>query len=375
MLALFVPLIISSGGNSGSQATTLVIRAMALGEVRLRDWWRVIRRELAAGLALGAILGAHRLRCASSSGRRRFRTYGAHYLLVALTVAVSLVGVVLCGTLAGSMLPFVLRRLGFDPASASAPFVATLVDVTGPGHLLHGRQPDPAGDAALSRRWICLLLLLAACGKNPGARPAAPAKEPAAPPWGSSCCAARIPREMVWINLRERGHRARPGAPGAEVLRRSPADGRRLVPRAHLRSLREEGGGGGPLVPRRGEGQGRSRRAADGLRWARQTAAEAAGGQGGLAYGLVLAWHLGSSSLDCQDLAVDLAGRGGRHLLRLGRGDPGTAGAGSARAALRLVRPPGAVPGWRRPDRGQPAAGSPGDALDLRRQGEAAGRG
>jgi len=130
VLALFIPLIISSGGNSGSQATTLVIRAMALGEIRLRDWFRVIRRELAAGVALGTILGVigisrillwHTLR----------GTYGPHYLVVALTIGCSLVGVVLFGTTAGSMLPFVLRRCGLDPASASAPFVATLVDVTG----------------------------------------------------------------------------------------------------------------------------------------------------------------------------------------------------------------------------------------------------
>jgi magnesium transporter len=130
VLALFVPLIISSGGNSGSQASTLVIRAMALGELRLRDWWRVIRRELVSGLALGGIL--------ASIGLLRillwqavFHLYGEHYVLIALTVAFSLVGVVTFGTLAGSMLPFLLRRLGFDPASASAPFVATLVDVTG----------------------------------------------------------------------------------------------------------------------------------------------------------------------------------------------------------------------------------------------------
>jgi magnesium transporter len=130
VLALFVPLIISSGGNSGSQATTLVIRAMALGEVRLRDWWRVVRRELATGLGLGLIL--------ASIGLVRillwevfFDAYGTHYFLIALTVALSLVGVVLWGCIAGSLLPFILRALGFDPASASAPFVATLVDVTG----------------------------------------------------------------------------------------------------------------------------------------------------------------------------------------------------------------------------------------------------
>ena len=130
VLALFVPLIISSGGNSGSQASTLVIRAMALGEVRLRDWWRVIRRELGAGLLLGTVLG--------SIGYLRIvlwqavsPLYGEHYLRVAATVLLSLIGVVTFGTIAGSLLPFVLRRLGFDPASASAPFVATLVDVTG----------------------------------------------------------------------------------------------------------------------------------------------------------------------------------------------------------------------------------------------------
>ncbi|HET6346599.1 MAG TPA: magnesium transporter, partial [Myxococcota bacterium] len=130
VLALFMPLIISSGGNSGSQASTLVIRAMALGEVRLLDWWRVVRREVAAGLSLGFILGLIGLIRVVIWGRA-FNMYGEHYVLVGLTVAGSLLGVVMFGTLAGSMLPFLLRRLGFDPASASAPFVATLVDVTG----------------------------------------------------------------------------------------------------------------------------------------------------------------------------------------------------------------------------------------------------
>ncbi len=130
VLALFVPLIISSGGNSGSQATTLVIRAMALGEVRLRDWWRVVRRELFAGLVLGVVLGCIGI-LRILSWQALFKTYGPHAVVIALTVGVSLVGVVTFGTLAGSMLPFILRRLGFDPASASAPFVATLVDVTG----------------------------------------------------------------------------------------------------------------------------------------------------------------------------------------------------------------------------------------------------
>jgi magnesium transporter len=130
VLALFVPLIISSGGNSGSQASTLVIRALAVGEVSLRDWWRVMRREILSGLALGSILG--------SIGFLRISLwsifsslYGPHWLLIATTVAVALVGVVLWGTLVGSLLPFALRRLGFDPATSSAPFVATLVDVTG----------------------------------------------------------------------------------------------------------------------------------------------------------------------------------------------------------------------------------------------------
>ena len=130
VLALFIPLIISSGGNSGSQATTLVIRAMALGEVRLTDWWRVVRREFAAGLSLGSLLGfIGFLRIALWPSR--LEVYGPHYMLVAFTVATSLVGVVMFGTFAGSMLPFVLRKLGLDPAAASAPFVATLVDVTG----------------------------------------------------------------------------------------------------------------------------------------------------------------------------------------------------------------------------------------------------
>jgi magnesium transporter len=130
VLALFVPLIISSGGNSGSQASTLVIRAMALGELRMRDWWRVIRRELSAGLALGTVLACIGLLRIVAWGTV-FNMYGDHFLLVGATVALSLIGVVTFGTLAGSMLPMLLRRVGFDPASASAPFVATLVDVTG----------------------------------------------------------------------------------------------------------------------------------------------------------------------------------------------------------------------------------------------------
>lgn len=130
VLALFVPLIISSGGNSGSQASTLVIRALALGEVRLRDWWHVMRREVLSGLGLGLILGTIGfLRITVWSAFSNL--YGPHWPLVALTVGIALVGIVLWGTLAGSMLPFALRRLGLDPATSSAPFVATLVDVTG----------------------------------------------------------------------------------------------------------------------------------------------------------------------------------------------------------------------------------------------------
>lgn len=130
VLALFIPLLISSGGNSGSQATTLIIRAMALGEVRLRDWFRVVRRELMAGIALGLLLGAIGfLRIVIWQSVSPI--YGEYYMLVAVTIFLSLLGVVSFGTIAGSMLPFILRRCGLDPASASAPFVATLVDVTG----------------------------------------------------------------------------------------------------------------------------------------------------------------------------------------------------------------------------------------------------
>jgi len=130
VLALFVPLIISSGGNSGSQAATLIIRAMALGEVTLNRWWLVMRREILSGLMLGSILGA--IGFLRISVWSLFSDlYGPHWMLIALTVGTSLVGVVMWGTLSGSMLPFVLKRFGADPATSSAPFVATLVDVTG----------------------------------------------------------------------------------------------------------------------------------------------------------------------------------------------------------------------------------------------------
>lgn len=130
VLALFVPLIISSGGNAGSQATSLIIRALAVRDLTLGDWWRVMRREVIAGFALGCVLAGIALVRILLWPRKEL-VYGPHYLLVAATVACSLVGVVLFGSMAGSMLPFILRRLGFDPAAASAPFVATLVDVTG----------------------------------------------------------------------------------------------------------------------------------------------------------------------------------------------------------------------------------------------------
>lgn len=131
VLAVFVPLIISSGGNSGSQASTLIIRAMALGEVHLRDWWDVVRKEVFSGLLLGGILGVIGFFRIEVWSLFYPATYGPHHFLVALTVSLALVGVVLWGTVSGSMLPMILRRCGLDPASSSAPFVATLVDVTG----------------------------------------------------------------------------------------------------------------------------------------------------------------------------------------------------------------------------------------------------
>jgi magnesium transporter len=130
VLALFVPLIISSGGNSGSQASTLIIQAMALGEITISDWWRVIRRELLSGLLLGTVLGVIGF-IRVVTWNSIFHTYGEHGTRVGVTVGCSLIGVVLWGTVAGSMLPIVLKKLGADPATSSAPFVATLVDVTG----------------------------------------------------------------------------------------------------------------------------------------------------------------------------------------------------------------------------------------------------
>jgi len=131
VLAMFIPLVMSSGGNSGSQATSLVIRALALRELKLTDWWRIAIRELPTGLTLGAILGVIGFTRIVLWQHLHIFSYGPHYLLVAMTVGLALVGIVAFGSLAGSMLPFLLKRVGFDPASASAPFVATLVDVTG----------------------------------------------------------------------------------------------------------------------------------------------------------------------------------------------------------------------------------------------------
>jgi len=130
LLSQFIPLVMSSGGNSGSQATSLIIRAMALGEVRLGDWWRVVLREIPAGFILGLLLGAIALARIIMWNALGLYDYGAHSTMIAITVGLALVGVVLVGSLTGSMLPFLLRRFGFDPASASAPLVATIVDVS-----------------------------------------------------------------------------------------------------------------------------------------------------------------------------------------------------------------------------------------------------
>jgi magnesium transporter len=131
VLALFIPLIISSGGNSGSQASSIIIRAMALSEIGFKDWWRVMRREILSGITLGTILGIVGFLRISIWQKLNWFNYGPHWLLVAITVFFSLIGVVLWGTISGSMLPLVLKKLGADPAASSAPFVATLVDVTG----------------------------------------------------------------------------------------------------------------------------------------------------------------------------------------------------------------------------------------------------
>ena len=137
VLALFLPLIISSGGNSGSQAATLIVRALGVGEVKLRDWWLIMRREILSGLLLGlilAVIGYLRIVIWSVAYHRMYpgeQLYTEHWPLVAMTVAWSLLGIVMWGTLSGAMLPFLLKRLGFDPATSSAPFVATMVDVTG----------------------------------------------------------------------------------------------------------------------------------------------------------------------------------------------------------------------------------------------------
>ncbi|MBR1220833.1 magnesium transporter [Bradyrhizobium sp. U87765 SZCCT0131] len=131
VLTLFIPLIMSSGGNSGSQATSLLIRSLALHDVRLSDWWRVAVRELPTGIILGTMLGVIGIFRIVLWQKLGFYDYGEHWVLVALTVGAALIGVVTFGSVAGSMLPFALQRVGFDPASASAPFVATLVDVTG----------------------------------------------------------------------------------------------------------------------------------------------------------------------------------------------------------------------------------------------------
>ena len=131
VLALFVPLIISSGGNSGSQAATLIIRAMALRELTFRDWWYVMRREILSGLSLGFVLGSIGFIRISIWQQLHWYNYGEHWLLLAITIFFSLIDIVMWGTLSGSMIPMLLKRCKIDPATSSAPFVATLVDVTG----------------------------------------------------------------------------------------------------------------------------------------------------------------------------------------------------------------------------------------------------
>jgi magnesium transporter len=131
VLTLFIPLIMSSGGNSGSQATSLLIRALALQELRLKDWWRVALREIPTGLVLGSFLGLIGVARITTWQMLGLYDYGQYWPLIAATVGTALVGIVTFGSVVGSMLPFAMQKLGFDPASASAPFVATLVDVTG----------------------------------------------------------------------------------------------------------------------------------------------------------------------------------------------------------------------------------------------------
>jgi len=128
---LFIPLVISSGGNAGSQAATLIVRALAVGELRVRDWWRVLWRELCTGFTLGVWLGAIAFLRVVLWQYAGWVDYGPHPLLLGLSIWISLIGVVLIGTLAGSLLPLLIQWLGFDPATSSAPFVATLVDVSG----------------------------------------------------------------------------------------------------------------------------------------------------------------------------------------------------------------------------------------------------
>ena len=131
VLALFIPLIVSSGGNSGSQASTLIIQAMALGELSIGDWWRVMKREFLTGIMLGAILGITGFLRIIAWQQLGIYDYGPHWFLVALTILFSILGIVLWGCMMGSMLPIILKRFRMDPAASSAPFVATLVDVTG----------------------------------------------------------------------------------------------------------------------------------------------------------------------------------------------------------------------------------------------------
>jgi len=131
VLTLFIPLIMSSGGNSGSQATSLIIRALAVGELKLSDWWRVLLRELPTGIVLGAILGLVGMTRVFFWQTAGLYDYGPHWILVGFTVFSALIGIVTFGSISGSMLPFILQRMKLDPATASAPFVATLVDVTG----------------------------------------------------------------------------------------------------------------------------------------------------------------------------------------------------------------------------------------------------